>query len=137
MAALLPGIAHHHYMVGSIILSVTEATSNILINIESQKSFTSTNNIVKMVSQLDQKVDSLSIASSLAVQPALSTVASATLPSPFLCPRRMFLASLILVSKFSQDKCHSNCAWTKLSGLPASKIGRCERASEKALDWHL
>ncbi|KAJ7202927.1 Choline/Carnitine o-acyltransferase-domain-containing protein [Mycena rebaudengoi] len=25
-----------------------------------------------------------------------------------------------------QDKCYSNCAWAKLSGLPAREIGRCE-----------
>ncbi|KAJ7264582.1 hypothetical protein C8J57DRAFT_1623258 [Mycena rebaudengoi] len=52
------------------------------------------------------------------------------LPSSLLCPRRASLASLILVSKLTQDKCHSNRAWAKLSGLPAREIGRCERASE-------
>jgi hypothetical protein len=29
------------------------------------------------------------------------------LPSPLLCPRHAFLASLILASKFTQDKCYS------------------------------
>jgi hypothetical protein len=42
----------------------------------------------------------------------------APLPSPFLCPRRTFLASLILASKFTQDRCYSNKAWAKLSSLP-------------------
>ncbi|KAF7973288.1 hypothetical protein HWV62_15663 [Athelia sp. TMB] len=32
------------------------------------------------------------------------------LPSPLLCPRRTFLASLILASKFTQDRCYSNKA---------------------------
>ncbi|KAJ7886412.1 hypothetical protein B0H14DRAFT_2338226, partial [Mycena olivaceomarginata] len=50
------------------------------------------------------------------------------------CPRWAFLASLILVSKFTQDKCYSNCAWAKLSGLPAREIGRCERALGDTLD---
>ncbi|KAE9411244.1 hypothetical protein BT96DRAFT_983016 [Gymnopus androsaceus JB14] len=59
------------------------------------------------------------------------------LPSPLLCPRRAFLASLILASKFTQDKCYSNRAWAKLSGLPAREIGRCERALGDALDWRL
>ena len=44
------------------------------------------------------------------------------LPSPLLCPRRAFLASLILASKFMQDKCYSNRAWAKLAGLPAREI---------------
>ena len=59
------------------------------------------------------------------------------LPSPLLCPRRTFLASLILASKFMQDKCYSNRAWAKLAGLPAREIGRCERALGEALGWRL
>jgi len=59
------------------------------------------------------------------------------LPSPLLCPRRAFLASLILASKFMQDKCYSNRAWAKLAGLPAREIGRCERALGEALGWRL
>ncbi|KIJ67950.1 hypothetical protein HYDPIDRAFT_107495 [Hydnomerulius pinastri MD-312] len=59
------------------------------------------------------------------------------LPSPLLCPRRTFLASLILASKFMQDRCYSNRAWAKLSGLPPREIGRCERALGEALDWRL
>ena len=35
--------------------------------------------------------------------------------SLLLCPQRMFLASVILVSKFSQNKYYSNHAWAKLS----------------------
>ena len=62
---------------------------------------------------------------------------SASLPSPLLCPRRTFLASVILASKFSQDKCYSNRAWAKLSGLPPREIGRCERALGQALGWRL
>ncbi|THH21319.1 hypothetical protein EW146_g184 [Bondarzewia mesenterica] len=59
------------------------------------------------------------------------------LPSPLLCPRRSFLAALILASKFTQDKCYSNRAWAKLAGLPAREIGRCERALGEALEWRL
>ncbi|KAG9316393.1 hypothetical protein JVU11DRAFT_2426 [Chiua virens] len=59
------------------------------------------------------------------------------LPSPLLCPRRAFLASLILASKFMQDRCYSNRAWAKLSGLPPREIGRCERALGEALEWRL
>ncbi|KAI0310248.1 hypothetical protein OF83DRAFT_1070830 [Amylostereum chailletii] len=49
-------------------------------------------------------------------------------PSPLPCPRRTFLASLILASKFTQDKGHTNCAWTRLAALSAREVGRCERA---------
>jgi len=62
---------------------------------------------------------------------------SASLPSPLLCPRRTFLASVILASKFSQDKCYSNRAWAKLSGLPPREIVRCERALGQVLGWRL
>jgi hypothetical protein len=61
----------------------------------------------------------------------------APLPSPLLCPRRTFLASLILASKFTQDRCYSNKAWAKLSGLPPREIGRCERALGDTLEWRL
>ncbi|KAF8426446.1 hypothetical protein L210DRAFT_3352600, partial [Boletus edulis BED1] len=53
------------------------------------------------------------------------------------CPRRTFLASLILASKFMQGRCHSNRAWAKLSGLPPREIGRCECALGEALEWRL
>lgn len=59
------------------------------------------------------------------------------LPSPLLCPRRTFLAAIILASKFMQDKSYSNKAWAKLSGLPPREIGRCERALGAALEWRL
>jgi len=58
-------------------------------------------------------------------------------PSPLLCPRRTFLASLILASKFMQDKCYSNRAWSKLSGIPARELSCCERALGDALNWRL
>jgi hypothetical protein len=59
------------------------------------------------------------------------------LPSPLLCPRRTFLAAIILASKFMQDKSFSNKAWARLAGLPAREIGRCERALGAALEWRL
>ncbi|KAJ7255649.1 hypothetical protein C8J57DRAFT_1075338 [Mycena rebaudengoi] len=46
-------------------------------------------------------------------------------------------STLILASKFTQDKCYSNRAWAKLLGLPAREIGRYERALEVALDCRL
>jgi hypothetical protein len=61
----------------------------------------------------------------------------AALGSPPLCSRCTFLASLLLASKFTQDRCYSNKAWAKLSGLPPCEIGRCERALGDALEWRL
>ncbi|EMD37896.1 hypothetical protein CERSUDRAFT_114533 [Gelatoporia subvermispora B] len=58
-------------------------------------------------------------------------------PSPLCCPRRTFLACLILASKFMQDRSYSNRAWAKLAGLPPREIGRCERAVGEALGWRL
>ncbi|KAK7002045.1 hypothetical protein R3P38DRAFT_3609057 [Favolaschia claudopus] len=66
-----------------------------------------------------------------------STTESNLQPSPLLCPRRAFLASLVLASKFTQDRCYPNHVWAKLSSLPAREIGRCERALGNALHWRL
>ncbi len=49
------------------------------------------------------------------------------LPSPLLCPRRSFLAALILASKFLQDRCHTNRYWAKLTGLSPREVSRCIR----------
>ncbi|THV01363.1 hypothetical protein K435DRAFT_605157, partial [Dendrothele bispora CBS 962.96] len=53
------------------------------------------------------------------------------------CPRRTFLASLILASKFIEDYCCTNRAWAKLSGLAPREVTRCEVALGEALDWRL
>jgi len=58
-------------------------------------------------------------------------------PSPLLCPRRMFVAALILATKFTQDRVYSNRAWAKISGLEPREVGRCERALGDALEWRL
>jgi len=58
-------------------------------------------------------------------------------PSPLLCPRCTSLASLILASNFLQDRCYSNRAWAKLSGLSPHEVGRCEKAPGDAPEWRL
>ena len=70
-------------------------------------------------------------------KPNVFSTSSSLLPSPLLCPRRAFVASLILATKFTQDRCYSNRAWGKLCGLPPREIGRCERALGDALEWRL
>jgi len=56
---------------------------------------------------------------------------------PLHDPRRTFLASLVLATKFHQDRAYSNKAWAKLSGLPGREVTRCERALGNALEWRL
>ena len=46
--------------------------------------------------------------------------------SPLPCPCRTFLTSLISASNFVQDRCYSDRAWVKFSGL--ALMSRCERA---------
>ncbi|KAJ3562563.1 hypothetical protein NP233_g9489 [Leucocoprinus birnbaumii] len=59
------------------------------------------------------------------------------LSSPILCLRRAFLASVILASKFTQDKCYLNCPWVKLPVLSAREISGSERSLGETLDWRL
>ncbi|KAH8118894.1 hypothetical protein DFH11DRAFT_1501759 [Phellopilus nigrolimitatus] len=49
-------------------------------------------------------------------------------------PVGAFLMALILASKFLQDRCYSNRAWAKLSGLPPREVSRCERTLGDALE---
>ncbi|KAG9092975.1 hypothetical protein FRC06_011719 [Ceratobasidium sp. 370] len=64
--------------------------------------------------------------------PGMDWLGSEFTPSPLIDPRRTFLASLVLASKFLLDKAFSNKAWAKLSGLEALEVGKCERALVKA-----
>lgn len=54
-------------------------------------------------------------------------------PCPLLC--HTFLTSSTLTSKFMQDRCYSNKAWAKLSGLPPCEIDHYKRALGDALKW--
>ena len=53
------------------------------------------------------------------------------------CGRRMFLAALILASKYLQDRNYSARAWSKISGLKVPEINANERAFVAAIDWKL
>ncbi|KAL8723611.1 MAG: hypothetical protein Q9225_000153 [Loekoesia sp. 1 TL-2023] len=53
------------------------------------------------------------------------------------CGRRMFLASLILASKYLQDRNFSARAWSKISGLKACEINMNEIAFLTAVNWKL
>ncbi|KAG6034251.1 hypothetical protein E4U41_006616 [Claviceps citrina] len=53
------------------------------------------------------------------------------------CGRRMFLAALILASKYLQDRNYSARAWSKISGLNTQEINQNEIAFLFAVSWKL
>ncbi len=53
------------------------------------------------------------------------------------CGRRMFLAALILASKYLQDRNFSARAWSKISGLAVAEINQNERAFLDAVRFEL
>lgn len=53
------------------------------------------------------------------------------------CGRRMFLAALILASKYLQDRNYSTRAWSKISGLKATEINANERVFLATVNWKL
>ncbi|KAH7037439.1 uncharacterized protein B0I36DRAFT_66175 [Microdochium trichocladiopsis] len=53
------------------------------------------------------------------------------------CGRRMFLAALILASKYLQDRNYSARAWSKISGLATNEINQNEMAFLLAVNWKL
>jgi hypothetical protein len=56
---------------------------------------------------------------------------------PATCGRRMFLASLIIASKYLQDRNYANNAWSKICGLPVQEINAIERRFLKLIDYNL
>lgn len=54
-----------------------------------------------------------------------------------MCGRRMFLAALILASKYLQDRNYSAKAWSKMSGLKISEINTNERTFLENVKWKL
>jgi PHO85 cyclin-5 len=53
------------------------------------------------------------------------------------CGRRMFLAALILASKYLQDRNFSARAWSKISGLGTPEINQNEMAFLVTVNWNL
>ncbi|QIX00541.1 hypothetical protein AMS68_006058 [Peltaster fructicola] len=54
-----------------------------------------------------------------------------------VCGRRMFLAALILASKYLQDRNYSAKAWSKMSGLKIAEINANERVFLQKINWKL
>ncbi|CAG8553131.1 45802_t:CDS:2 [Gigaspora margarita] len=76
-----------------------------------------------------------------ALQPDSMTINSTTTINekgdPATCGRRMFLASLIIASKYIQDCNYSNSAWSKISGLPIQDINAIERRFLNLINYNL
>jgi PHO85 cyclin-5 len=53
------------------------------------------------------------------------------------CGRRVFLAALILASKYLQDRTYTCRAWSKISGLNTNEINQNEMAFLHAVNWNL
>lgn len=53
------------------------------------------------------------------------------------CGRRMFLAALILASKYLQDRNYSARAWSKISGLNTQEINQNEIAFLLSVNWKM
>ncbi|CAG8528080.1 7332_t:CDS:2 [Scutellospora calospora] len=56
---------------------------------------------------------------------------------PATCGRRIFLASLIVASKYLQDRNYSNRAWSKISGLPVNEVNANEICFLKLINYNL
>lgn len=53
------------------------------------------------------------------------------------CPRRTFLAALMVASKYLQDRNYSLSAWSKISGLSRAELTQNESRFLDAIDWRL
>ena len=66
-----------------------------------------------------------------------SPVTQASPQDCIFCGRRMFLAAVMVASKFLQDKTYRNSAWAKISGLTTSEITYSEMAFLQLIDFKL
>ncbi|KAE8212379.1 hypothetical protein CF327_g3984 [Tilletia walkeri] len=66
-----------------------------------------------------------------------SSSSSKTATPGILCGRRMFLASVMVASKFLQDHNYSYHAWARISGLPIPELGAMERCFLRAIGYDL
>ncbi|KAI7848972.1 hypothetical protein BDC45DRAFT_402144, partial [Circinella umbellata] len=53
------------------------------------------------------------------------------------CPRRMFLASLIVASKYVQDKTYRNSAWASIARIHVHQVNMAERIFLELCDYQL
>ncbi|KAL4400898.1 PHO85 cyclin-5 [Malassezia pachydermatis] len=90
--------------------------------------------------ELTCKLPSLSLpCSSAPIQSSAKSIKAQTtsMPSPLLCGRRMFLAAIVVASKFLQDRTYSNRTWSKISGLETREIEQLERVFLQTIHYNL
>ncbi|KAJ3269678.1 hypothetical protein HK104_005083, partial [Borealophlyctis nickersoniae] len=66
-----------------------------------------------------------------------TTSSTPKIPAPYHCGRRMFLAALMLASKYVHDKTYANKAWSRISGLSVEEVNRNEREFLKLIGYRL
>ncbi|KAK9717849.1 PHO85 cyclin-5 [Basidiobolus ranarum] len=69
--------------------------------------------------------------------PLAKYVSSGSGPNFTKCDRRMFIAALILASKFLQDKNYMNRAWAKIMGVKVAEINHIEQIFLQLIDYQL
>ncbi|KAG0215468.1 hypothetical protein BGX31_000834, partial [Mortierella sp. GBA43] len=82
-------------------------------------------------------VSSSSSGSSAASTSSSSSSSSSPSNRIIYCGRRTFLASLMVASKYLQDRNYSNKAWAKISGLSIKEINSNELIFLKLIDYSL
>ncbi|CAG8688042.1 14204_t:CDS:1, partial [Cetraspora pellucida] len=65
------------------------------------------------------------------------TTETANKSDPATCGRRMFLASLIIASKYLQERNYANSAWSKICGFSVKDINAIERRFLILIDYNL
>ncbi|KAK3825151.1 MAG: cyclin-domain-containing protein, partial [Benniella sp.] len=73
------------------------------------------------------------LSSSMSASPSLTNQSNRII----YCGRRTFLASLMVASKYLQDRNYSNKAWAKISGLSIKEINSNELIFLKLIDYSL
>ncbi|ORY05130.1 hypothetical protein K493DRAFT_296661 [Basidiobolus meristosporus CBS 931.73] len=64
-------------------------------------------------------------------------ISHGTIPDFTKCGRRMFIASLILATKYLQDKNYMNRAWAKIMGVKVAEINHIEKIFLQLIDYQL
>ncbi|KAG1439939.1 hypothetical protein G6F56_012104 [Rhizopus delemar] len=72
-----------------------------------------------------------------AVQYKLQRKSESSMNDLMCCGRRMFLASLMLASKYLHDRNYQNKAWAQLTGLKLEEINAAEMAFLSLIDYRL
>ncbi|KAH6985356.1 hypothetical protein EDB80DRAFT_533055, partial [Ilyonectria destructans] len=81
----------------------------------------------------------LSLLQSVSVQlvPVAAQSEASTKTGPTQCPRRMFLAAIMLGWKYTKERSPSSKMWARISGLQLKEINANEAMFLEIIDWRL